>query len=109
MDPSRDILVHYVNRVRNAMLERIVMFGGDDAFVSICREMACELHITNADAAGLLWPTTHAIYRAAECVNIGRADCAQTVGPGKPVIDTGLSLLKAPVLALQDVDDESTR
>ena len=60
------IIDWYRDEVRAAMLERVGEFGSDPAFRNLSFDLATELGSAVEDAAELLWPTSHAIYKAAE-------------------------------------------
>ena len=52
--------------VSEAMLRRIVMFGSDPAFEALSQQLATTISIPISEARELLWPRSHAIYKAAE-------------------------------------------
>ena len=63
-----EIVELYRDCIRDAMLNRIVMFGGDPVFQSIAAELASVLDIDVREATQLLWSPAHAIYNAAASV-----------------------------------------
>lgn len=65
-----EVVEIYRQCVRDAMLTRIVMFGGDPVFQSIAAELATVLNIDVDESSTLLWPTSHAIYEAAANIQL---------------------------------------
>ena len=59
------VVAEYHICVRNAMLHRIMMFGGTAIFQTIAAELAQAIDIDVEESTQLLWPTAHAIYQAA--------------------------------------------
>ena len=59
------ILAEFRAATRNALLERICMFGGDPVFQSIAAELARAIDATIETATAKLWPECHALYEAA--------------------------------------------
>jgi hypothetical protein len=55
----------YQGFVRDAMLERIVAFGGDPVFRLLCISLADSADISGLEASSHLWPTTQEIYQGA--------------------------------------------
>lgn len=57
---------HFRNCLRDTMLTQIAMFSLDPDFQQLAHELASITNISVNEASDLLWPTTHAIYSAAE-------------------------------------------
>ena len=63
---ERVVIQHHRDCVREEMLGRIVCFGSDPWFCAFCKTLSDDLGITISEASSLLWPVSHAIYKAAE-------------------------------------------
>ncbi len=85
--------------LRNAMLERLVMFGSTEIFQAIATDLATVQNIDIAQATALLWPTCHAVYKSAAnyqlADNLSPTAKVQDLDRGASNAESALSLEEA--------------
>ena len=82
------IIAEYQTATRNALLERIVMFGGTHEFQKLATELAEAINVTIETATAMLWAVSNAIYQAAVTAKMPEQNITARVQEGA-VADNG--------------------